>query len=59
MALVKPGVLCRVFLMYSMLVISETVCHEVVASGSVIGARDASESRQILPEWADCNFPVR
>ncbi len=43
MALAKLGVLYRVFSIYATLIISETVYHEVVTSGLVIGARDAAE----------------
>ena len=42
-ALAKLGVLYRVFSIYATLIISETVYHEVVTSGLVIGARDAAE----------------
>ena len=43
MALAKLGVLSKVFLAYPTLTISETVYHEVVTSGSAIGAKDAAE----------------
>ncbi len=43
MALAKLGVLHRVFSIYPTFIISETVYHEVVTSGLVIGARDAME----------------
>ncbi len=43
MALAKLGVLSKVFSVYPMLTISETVYYEVVTSGSVIGAKDAAE----------------
>lgn len=43
MALAKLGVISKVFSVYPTLTISETVYHEVVTSGSVIGAKDAAE----------------
>ena len=43
MALAKLGVLSKVFSFYPTLTISETVYYEVVTSGSVIGAKDATE----------------
>ncbi len=43
MALAKLGVLSKVFSVYPTLTISETVYHEVVTSGSAIGAKDAAE----------------
>ena len=43
MALAKLGVLSKVFLAYPSLTISETVYHEVVTSGSAIGAKDAAK----------------
>ena len=43
MALAKLGVLYRVFSIYATLIIPETVYHEVVTSGLVIGARDAMD----------------
>ncbi len=43
MALAKLGVLSKVFSVYPTLIISETVYHEVVTSGSAIGAKDAEE----------------
>jgi predicted nucleic acid-binding protein len=43
MALAKLGVLSKVFSVYPLLTISETVYHEAVASGLAIGARDAAE----------------
>ncbi len=42
-ALAKLGVLSKVFSVYPTLTISETVYHEVVTSGSTIGAKDAAE----------------
>ena len=58
MALAKLGVLYRVFSIYATLIIPETVYHEVVTSGLVIGARDANGCRQLLSERGDCNFSV-
>ena len=43
MALAKLGVLSKVYLVYPMLTISETVYYEVVTSGLAIGAKDAAE----------------
>lgn len=43
MALAKLGVISKEFSVYPTLTISETVYHEVVTSGSVIGAKDAAE----------------
>ena len=43
MALAKLGVLSKVFSVYPLLTISETVYHEAVVSGLAIGARDAAE----------------
>jgi predicted nucleic acid-binding protein len=43
MVLAKLGVLYRVFSIYPTFVITETVYQEVVTSGLVIGARDATE----------------
>lgn len=42
-ALAKLGVLSKLFSVYPLLTISETVYHEVVTAGSVIGAKDAAE----------------
>lgn len=43
MALAKLGVLSKVFSVYPLLTISETVYREAVVSGLAIGARDAAE----------------
>ena len=43
MALAKLGVLSKLCSVYPTLTISETVYHEVVTSGSALGAKDAAE----------------
>lgn len=43
MALAKLGVLSKLFSVYPTLTISETVYHEVVTSGSALGAKDAAD----------------
>lgn len=42
-ALAKLGVLSKVFSVYPVLTVSETVYHEVVTSGLALGAKDATE----------------
>ena len=58
MALAKLGVLSKVFLAYPTLTISETVYHEVVTSGSAIGAKDAAEVDKFCRSKQIVIFPL-
>ncbi len=58
MALAKLGVLSKVFLAYPSLTISETVYHEVVTSGSAIGAKDAAEVDKFCRSKQIVIFPL-